>query len=173
MASEVAQEFEEMGQDFRELADLYKEAWETGILPLGLFTIALYVVTWVILFKLGLVDNSLQKAKRRGRVVTARYADSVPDDVFQGIGIEDGEIRMFNYSYTHPLTGKEMHYELDLREKNTAPPMELPLYYTPAYKFFSEKDAKANAHSPFWIVLGYVLPGVIVCMVMVATGFEM
>lgn len=173
MTAEVQQEFEEMAQDFRNLADLYKEAWNAGILPWGLFIIGLYVVTWVILVKTGLVDTRLKKAKKHGRMVTAYYNDNVPEEVFQGIDVEPGEIRCFHYRYTHPLTGKELQYELDLSEKGTAPPAELPMYYTPGGRFFTEYDtSKANASSPFWMAVGIIVPGLIAAILMCITGYN-
>ncbi len=174
MAMMLASEQGSFEEEWAETVDTWHELLDTLKLfgskqfLFGLTVIILYVVTWIFLTKTGLVDNKKKKAEKRGRTITADYIHDVPEAVFRG-ELDAGDIRMFHYSYTHPLTGKPEQYELDFCEKG-APPLQLTLYYTEGGKVFDAE--KGNKSSPFWMAFGIIVPIIIGMLLLSVFGIE-
>ena len=141
---------------FQGLAEEFKELAKPETLKvLGLLVIC-YVVTWVILNKLGLasVKRRVARAVKKGRVITASfYAQNVP---YEEMCKNDSRWsrHYYIYNYTDPRSGeiKDMPVLLPTGE----PPETVSLYYDFRGKVFTEETITNRCS--YWGIAGVLVP---------------
>ncbi|MCR4998444.1 MAG: hypothetical protein K6A05_01230 [Lachnospiraceae bacterium] len=169
MAMLLAAEEGSFAEEWAELVEVWHEVvalYTSKEFLVALLWIVLLVVFWRFLYKTGVLTSKKKKAEMQGRTITAHYIDDVPQEVFRG-EVDAGDIRMFRYNYTHPLTGKPEQFELDFAKKG-APPLQLTLYYSGSGKVFDGE--KESSPSTFWMIFGIIVSMGMCTLLFVAFG---
>ena len=149
---------EDMGlkEMFQGIADEYKElAKPESLIVLGLL-VACYVVTWVILNKLGLasVKERVERAVNKGRVITASFdPENVP---YEDMCKNDSQWskHYYIYNYTDPRSGKKK--DIPILLPTGQPPETVSLYYDFRGKVFTEETITNRCS--YWGIAGVLVP---------------